>query len=122
MPLGRIIDEEIAFALGSDVGAGPSLSMLHVMEAFRAVHAPSVNVTPSMALYRGTLAGAKILGVGGITGNLNRGKEASFVMLRRGGTRQHETADSCIEEILDGSPSDFEKAAMQTYIAGRRVH
>jgi guanine deaminase len=122
MPLEKVMDEEIAFALGSDVGAGPSLSMLHVMKVYGAVHAPAISITPTAALYRATLAGAKILGVGGLTGNLNRGKEASFAVLRRGGTRKIEDADELMASILEGSMLDLENVVQQTYIAGRRVY
>lgn len=73
----------IRWALGSDIGGGPFLSMLDVMNSFVQQNnkAKIKGATFTKALYRSTLAGAEILGVHKRTGNLKSGKEANFVIL-----------------------------------------
>ena len=73
----------VRWALGSDIGGGPFLSMLDVMASFVAQNrrAKDSGATFIKALYRATLAGAEILGVDKRTGSLKRGKEANFVVL-----------------------------------------
>lgn len=76
----------IRWALGSDIGGGPFLSMLDVMNSFVKQNelAGRKGATYTKALYRATLAGAEILGVQKRTGNLKSGKEANFVILDSG--------------------------------------
>lgn len=119
MPLERVKQAMIPFALGSDIGAGPSLSMLHVMQAYCRLHP---GITPVEALYRATLAGAEILKLRHIAGNLNNGKEANFVMLKNSGTKEPRTANAVLAEILAGTKEDLENAVQQTFLAGRRIY
>lgn len=121
MPVERILQYGILYGLGSDVGAGPSLSMLHVMQAYRNTHRDHIDILPAEALYRGTLAGAEILGLDDVTGNLNRGKEATFAVLKSSGTHKHADANDAMAEVLAGTQADFESMVKQTYIAGRQV-
>lgn len=121
MPVERIRERGILYALGSDVGAGPSLSMLHVMQAYNRVHAGHADVSETEALYRGTLAGAEILGVDRVAGNLNRDKEATFAVLGSPGTRAYANPNHLLAEIFAGSQADLEAIVRKTYIAGRRV-
>ncbi len=74
---------KVKWALGSDIGGGPYLSMFDVMRSFVSQNKKNdpTKATFVKALYLSTLAGAEILGVDKKTGNLNKGKEASFLVL-----------------------------------------
>lgn len=121
MDLERARQCGIRFALASDVGAGPSHSMLHVMQRFLAQHqAAGVEVTVREALYRATLAGAGCLGRGREAGSLAPGKRADFVLLPRvDGARSPE---AWLEELLQGSPQELEARVLGTWIAGVGQH
>lgn len=77
----KIEKHNIAWALGSDIGGGPFLSMLDVMRSFVAQNknAKVKGATYIKALYRSSLAGAEILKLSKTKGNLDLGKEANFV-------------------------------------------
>jgi guanine deaminase len=80
----RMIEKaKIRWALGSDIGGGPFLSMFDVIRSFIDQNQEKgiKEATFVKALYRATLAGAEILGVDKKTGNLSPGKEASFIVV-----------------------------------------
>jgi len=77
-PLQKIIDSQLNFALGSDVGAGTVLDMLY--------HAKMANyrqriypLLPAEALYRISLGAAKVLGLEEQIGSLGKGKDANMI-------------------------------------------
>jgi guanine deaminase len=74
---------KVRWALGSDIGGGPFLSMFDVMRSFvdQNKRAGIKGATFVKALYRSTLAGAEILGVDKMTGNLKPGKAANFIVV-----------------------------------------
>ncbi len=107
----------VPFALGSDVGAGPSHSMLHVMGAFLRLHrAQGVAVRPEEALYRATHAGAVCMGRGGEAGRLVPGRRADFVLLPRGSGRFDPRG--WFEDIVTGSPAELEARPLGTWLRG----
>lgn len=120
MPVEKIKEWDISFALASDVGAGPSLSMLHVMQKYMEQHNKAgIKITPADALYRATLAGAEILSKNDITGNLNKGKEANFAIVKTYGRLND--AESAIEDITNGSIEELEVKVQSTYFKGEKV-
>src|SRR5262249_31798170 len=61
MPLDGVIERRIPYAIATDVGASPTVSLLAEAGRFLTVHAgQSGRATPEEALYRITLAPAKI--------------------------------------------------------------
>jgi len=86
MPVEKIFNKGIKFALATDIGAGPKTSMIDVMREFLDVHAGidacDYVVTPISALYYATLAGAQILNFGHQTGNFAKGKSADFILFQ----------------------------------------
>ena len=88
----------IEWALASDIGAGPYLSMLDVMKSFLEQNR-SRGVDPGVkrALYRSTVAGNSILGFSK-KGRIQRGYIADFVGLSRGGT---ERPERFLEEVFE---------------------
>jgi guanine deaminase len=73
---------KIRWALASDIGGGPFLSMIDVMRSFVDQNKKAgVKATWTRALYRATLAGAEILGLQKKQGNLDPGKFANFIVI-----------------------------------------
>lgn len=83
MSLDDVIERGIPYAIATDVGASPTVSMLAEMGRFLAVHdGRSARATPSEALYRATLAPARMLGLDASLGRLEAGRPASFIEVR----------------------------------------
>ena len=120
MPLEQVRAYDIPFALGSDIGGGPSHSMLHVMQRFLGTHREAgVAFAPQEALYRSTKAGAECMGRGSVGGDLKAGKRADFVLLP-----QKPIADSVeawFEECLSGKSADLEQRSLGTWLSGARA-
>jgi guanine deaminase len=76
----KVEKAKVRWALGSDIGGGPFLSMFDVIRSFVQQN-NNKEATFIKGLYRSTLAGAEILGLKKQTGNLNKGKEASFIVI-----------------------------------------
>jgi guanine deaminase len=80
MPLHRLYENGIDYAICTDVGASPTTSMLCEMAQYLKVHATrDDHATPTEALYRSTLAPARMLGIDDSVGALEVGKPASFI-------------------------------------------
>lgn len=89
MPLTRYLAAGVRVGLGSDVAAGPDVSLFSVMRAgaytqngLRAAgltDAPPL--TPAEWLRMGTLGGAQALGLSDAIGSLEVGKEADFIVV-----------------------------------------
>jgi guanine deaminase len=80
-PLQKIENAGIEYGLGSDVGAGTSLNMLHHTKMMN-YRQSSYPVLPAKALYHITLGSAKLLGLESKIGSIETGKEADIVFLR----------------------------------------
>lgn len=114
-PLAQIRQQNIPFALGSDVGAGTSLNMLYhaKMYNFRQSDTP---VSPADAFYRITLGAARLLGLQDKTGSIEVGKEADVVFLKLPDSTQEISTDILSELIFTG----HEWAVKQVYSKGVR--
>lgn len=120
----KIEQKKIPWALGSDIGGGPFLSMLDVMQSFVAQNkrAKKKNATYVKALYRATLAGAQILGVDKRTGNLSKGKEANFIVIPLKGKRIKD-AEACLSQLLktEKKRARFDDYVEHTFYRGSQV-
>ncbi len=81
----RADSEGVRWGLGSDIGGGPFLSMLDVMQSFveQNKRAGVKGATATRAFYRATQASADILGLGRRLGSVEVGKEASLILFKR---------------------------------------
>jgi guanine deaminase len=68
--------------LGTDIGAGTSLSLLRTLnEAYKALRLAGQTLTPEQGFYLATLGGARALRLDESIGNFAAGREADFVVL-----------------------------------------
>lgn len=90
--------------LGTDVGGGTSLSLLKTAsEAYKVLHLQEQALPAVRALYLATLGAAEALYLDDKIGNLQKGKEADFVVLDFEGSRltaRRTAAAPTIEEKL----------------------
>ncbi|MAT38178.1 MAG: guanine deaminase [Ectothiorhodospiraceae bacterium] len=77
-PIERYAEHGIPYGLGSDVGAGTSLSMQHVMKSMS--HVQGMALPAELVFYTATLGNARALGKQEMLGSLETGKEADFVL------------------------------------------
>ena len=98
----KVEKKGVAWALGSDIGGGPYLSMFDVMRSFvdQNKRAKVAGATYTKALFRATKAGADILKVGKTKGNLSRGMEANFLVIDDFKLKPKDTAESILERVV----------------------
>jgi guanine deaminase len=99
MPLDRVAAHGIDYAICTDVGASPTTSILAEMAQYLKNHAGrSQRATPSEALYRATLAPAKMLDLDDRLGSFEVGKPLSFIEVKARGS--FSSADEAIRRGL----------------------
>jgi guanine deaminase len=108
MPLDEIASRGIEYAICTDVGASPTTSMLAEMAQYLKVHAGrSDRATPREALYRATLAPAKMLGLDDRLGSFDVGKPLSFIeVLAASGDAYRSADDAILRGLLEMTPLD----------------
>ncbi len=80
--LARARSHGIPVGLGTDIGAGTTLSLLGTAaEAYKVLHLQGQMLSPWQALYLATLGAARALAWDDRIGNFEPGKEADFVVL-----------------------------------------
>lgn len=99
----KIEKNKIRWALGSDIGGGPFLSMFDVMRSFveQNKQKSGKEATYVKSLYRATLAGAEILRLDTKTGNFAKGKEANFVVVPLKSKKELKSAEEVLELLIN---------------------
>lgn len=128
MPLTDYIDSEHRVTLGSDVGAGPQLSML--AEAKEALESSKTRkmlidnmsrlLTAQEAFHLATIAGASALGIDHLTGNLNEKKEADFLCIEPDAIMRDIIKDNDEEAILGKLIYGYGEIR-EVYVRGEKV-
>ena len=106
MPLDEVVSRGIEYAICTDVGASPTVSILAEMAQFLKVHdGRHPRNSPSDALFRTTLAPARILHIDREIGWLAPGRPLSFIEIEPlDAIEPDDSADGAIRAIL-GNPS-----------------
>jgi len=117
--LERHLERGIRFGLGTDVGAGTSLSMLRMMRAMTYVQGRSLH--PAGPLYASTRGSASALGLEERIGSLDAGKQADFVIMdfttMDTDIRQLSADDAAASIVYRADPH----AIREVYINGREA-
>lgn len=124
-PYRKLNQYKIPWGLGSDIGAGPFLSMLDVMRSFVSQHRRhgdgEVNYT--MALFRASLASAKILGMGKEFGHFAPGKRADFLVLNLPLFKETPSAEGILSSIIESKKrkrTEYEDLVKKVFLGGFR--
>jgi guanine deaminase len=135
MKLDQLLKAGIVVGLGSDVAAGPELSMWQVMRAAidvqkaRAAYEPNLRpLRPAEAFYLATMGGARALQKATEIGTLDPGKEADLLLVDVGATLpysdvQYSSDDLTPEDIIAlciyrGGP----QATIEAFVRGKSVY
>ncbi|WP_084455761.1 guanine deaminase [Novosphingobium rosa] len=124
--LARLDAHGVALGLGTDVGAGTSLSMLATMgEAYKVCQLQGHPLNPFRALYLATQGGANMLSMGSQVGALMEGQEADFLLLDHAATPL--AARRCAhlplaERLFAMQILGDDRFIARTYIAGNLAH
>jgi guanine deaminase len=122
MSLDEVLRRKIPYALGTDVGASPTVSMLAEMRRFQQVHAGrSVNATLSQALFRSTRAPADLLGLSEQFGRLETGLPMSFIEAESSLLSTEMSAEAVIRALLPDDPDHPKETIRGVTLAGRKV-
>ncbi len=120
----KVEKAKVRWALGSDIGGGPFLSMFDVMRSFVDQN-KRVNVsgaTYTKALYRATLAGAEIMGHEKLRGNLNKGKEPNFIVISNNGLEAN--TETLLETLISAHSQEreaYDKLVKNVYYQGTKI-
>lgn len=114
----------MAFALGTDVGAGTSFSMLRTMcDAYKVAQLRGQPFSALRAFYLATLGGARALGLDDRIGRLAPGHEADFIVLDPAATplleRRMRGARTLEERLFAWMILADERAVRETYVRGQ---
>jgi guanine deaminase len=122
MPLDEVLRWDIPYAIATDVGASPTVSMLAEMRRFLQVHAGRSNkATAVEALYRSTRTPSDILGLGTQFGRLEKGSPMSFIEVESSQLSKNMSADTAIESLFPSDPDHPEAKIRRVTIAGNAV-
>jgi guanine deaminase len=98
----KIEKAKVAWALGSDIGGGPFLSMFDVMRSFVAQNKLKKvsGATFTKALYRSTLAGAEIMGLSKRAGNFGKNKDVNFIVVPLKKNVTPKNAEEALDKLI----------------------
>jgi guanine deaminase len=117
----------VTVGLGTDIGAGASFSLLHMMgEAYKVGQLGGEALDPMHAFYLATLAGARAMKIDDKVGNLAPSKEADFLVIDLAATpllaRRTAAAATIAEKLFVLSILGDDRAVESTYLAGDLAH
>lgn len=128
----RIEKYKIDWALASDIGGGPYLSMLDVINSFVEQNRKKKikEATYVKGLYRSTVAGAKLLKIGDRVGQLKKGYDANFLVLDFSVKKIGQGVSNCdVEKLLEkmirrphSKRNEYMKIVEKVFYRGQQLH
>jgi len=120
----KMQDADVLFGLGSDVAAGPAMSIFGVMRDAQFIQ-PSYWIDPRELLYRATLGGARAAWLDDQVGSLAESKEADFIVVDP--RRKTGIVDNILSQSSDEILSSLvflgdDRLIEATYVRGRAVY
>ncbi|MDA0848056.1 MAG: amidohydrolase family protein, partial [Proteobacteria bacterium] len=116
----------IQVGLGTDLGAGTSMSMFKTMlNAYQVCKLRGQTLSPEGAFFLATLGGAQALGLDQFIGNFEKGKEADLQVLNPVAIplieRRLQKTTTKSEELFALLALGDERCLAATYVLGQRV-
>lgn len=126
-PFRQLRDQGVRVAMGTDVGAGTSFSMLETLdEAYKVAQLQKARLSPLEGFYLATLGGAKALSLDDKIGNFLPGKEADFVVLDPHATPlsnvREANSQTLDQKLFVMMKLGDDRHVLATYIAGDRLY
>ncbi len=126
-PLRRVKGAGVGVAMGTDVGAGTSFSLLRTLgEAYKVLQLQGHRLPVHEALYLATRGAACTLELSDAIGSLEPGKEADFAVLDFESTPllalRSAYAQSLEDKLFALMTLGDDRAIFATYVAGRLAH
>ena len=113
---------KIPYAIATDVGASPTVSMLAEMKRFVQMHREKSDIATAVeALYRATRAPADLLGMSSQFGRLERGSPMSFIEVKFAANPNDLSAEDAIRSILPENMDYPTPSVHRVTISGRTV-
>lgn len=119
--------KQIKVGMGTDIGAGTTFNMLQTLnEAYKVMQLQGWRMSAYEAFYLATLGGAKALGLDGIIGNFNIGKEADFVVLEPTATPlqqlRYDNSVTLMDKLFVMMTLGDDRSIYRTYVDGQLVY
>ncbi len=129
-PMQRLLEARVAFALGTDIGGGTSLSIWKTMaEAYKVqqLQKTRVALTGPQLFYLATLGGAKVLSLDEQIGNFEKNKWADFQVIdwqknRLLATRFQNTNMSAAEKLFALIFHGDDRLTEKVYLSGKLAY
>ncbi|MGJ8524549.1 Guanine deaminase [Halomonadaceae bacterium LMG 33818] len=121
-------EQQVKIALGSDIGAGTSLSQLQTLQdTYKVCQLQDVSLSPWQAFYQLTLGSAQSLGISHQVGNFEKGKEADIVVFDPqatplAATKRQLRSATLDEQIFDLMMLGDDRSVIATYVMGERQY
>ncbi|HEX8224135.1 MAG TPA: guanine deaminase [Allosphingosinicella sp.] len=116
----------VRIGIGTDIGAGTSLSVLHTLgEAYRTCQLRGASLDPFRALHLATAGGAQVMGIADRVGGLLPGQEADFLVLDEAATpllARRCAGASLHDRLFALQVLGDDRAVAATWLRGRRAH
>jgi guanine deaminase len=126
-PLQEAERHGVNVGLGTDIGAGTSLSLLRTIdEAYKVQQLQGNALSPLKSFYLATLGGVRVLDLEDRLGNFLPGKEADFVVLDLAPTQlladRLARSESLSETLFVLSTLGDDRCVRETWVMGQRRH
>ena len=125
--LKTISKNKIRWSLGSDIGAGPYLSMVDVMNSFVSQHKKTGLANFTRAFFRSYFAGEEIMQKSSLSGSFKVGKFGNFLCWKVNGLEllKNKNAEDALKKVFYVSSTKREfcnQLNQETYWRGSKIY